>query len=107
MKLRRQLLSCWRADFFSPRGFLIRALLIAAAFAVVQLAGWRDHTSVLAGTVGPSSAGRETSAILGVAYLAAYMAFVIVTPVLLLAAAILTLLERLSHRKQTSSPGRF
>jgi hypothetical protein len=101
MNLRHQLLACWRADFFSPRGFLLRAFLIAAAFAVVHLAGWRDYTSVLAGTVGPASADMGTSIFLGAAYLFVYMAFVILTPVLLLAAAILSLWQRRPSRKQT------
>ncbi|MGD1083357.1 MAG: hypothetical protein ABSA47_01245 [Verrucomicrobiota bacterium] len=94
MNLWQQLLAVWRADFFSPRGFVLRAIFIAAAFAVAHLAGLRDYTSVLAGTVGPASAGLGISIFLGAAYLFLYMAFVILAPVLLLAAAILALCQR-------------
>jgi membrane protein implicated in regulation of membrane protease activity len=98
-KLWRQFRECWRADFFSPRGFLLRALLIAAVFLAVHLAGLRDYTSVLNGTVGPGSAGWKLSAFLGLAYLAIYMAFVILAPVLILAAAILALCQRRPNQK--------
>jgi hypothetical protein len=84
----------WRADIFSPRGFLLRAGVIGAAFLALHLAGLRDYASVLNGTVGPASTGWKTSAFLGVAYLVVYMALVILAPILILAAGILSLWHR-------------
>jgi hypothetical protein len=89
LKWKQRLVRFWRADLFSPQGFLVRALVISAVFVAVHLLGLRDYTSVLNGTVGPGSASWRTSAFLGVAYLAIYMAFVLLVPVLVLAAGIL------------------
>jgi hypothetical protein len=99
MKLTQRMAEYWRADFFSPRGFLVRAFVISAAFLAVHLAGLRNYTSVLNGTVGPGSAGWKTSAYFGVGYLVIYLAFVLLVPVLILAAGILAVWQRRLHLK--------
>jgi len=91
MKLRQLFIGLWRAEFFSPGGFVLRALAICVAYLIVHLAGLREYTSILNGTVGPGSASRELSTVLGVTYIATYLAFVILVPVLILAALILKL----------------
>src|SRR5579859_277795 len=83
--------SCWRAEFFSPRGFILRAIFIGVVFLMIHLAGLREYTSVLNGTVGPGSANRELSVVLGVVYVAAYLGVVLIVPILLLGAGILAL----------------
>jgi hypothetical protein len=98
VNLRQRMVQNWRSDFFSPRGFLARALVISAFFLAVHLAGLRDYTSVLNGTVGSASAGWKTSAFFGLAYLLAYLAFVLLVPVLILAAGILTVWHRRPHQ---------
>lgn len=90
--------SCWRAEFFSPRGFVLRAILIGIAFLIVHLAGLREYTSILNGTVGPGSANRELSVVLGVLYVAAYLGTVVLVPILLLGAGILQLWLRGGRR---------
>jgi hypothetical protein len=99
MNLWRQFVKYWRAEVFSPRGFLLRAAVIGAGFLAVHLAGLRDYTSVLNGTVGPGSANWRTSSILGVAYLIIYLAFVFVAPVLVLASGLLAVWQRRLNRK--------
>lgn len=74
--------------YFSPRGFLVRALLIAVAFAVVHVLGWREETRFLSGT--PASAS------LGAIYAFIYFGFVLIAPTLVLAAGIFAVLERLA-----------
>jgi hypothetical protein len=106
---RQLILRFWRAESFSPLGFLARALVIAAVFLAVHLAGLRDYTSVLNGTVGPAAASWKTSAFFGIAYLVMYMAFVLLVPVLILAAAILEICGRLQGKNKptlNSSPGK-
>jgi len=78
----------WRAELFSPKGFVQRAILICVAFAVVHLLGLREFTSVLNGTTGSVEMGRGESAMLGFIYILSYLAFVLLVPILLLAAAI-------------------
>jgi len=84
----------WRADVFSPRGFLLRAAIIGVVFLALHLAGLRDYTSVLNGTAGSAAAGWKISVVLGVSYLIFYLAFVLVVPMLILAAGILALWQR-------------
>jgi hypothetical protein len=91
---RRRIQWFWRAELFSPAGFLQRALVISTGFLLVHLAGLREYTSVLNGTTGPESAGWASSAFFGVTYIIIYLAFVILAPVLVLAAGILAVWQR-------------
>ncbi len=88
----------WRravgAKVFSPAGFLVRALLIAVAFAVCHFVGLREHTSFLSGTTASVSGGMDRSLLLGTLYIAVYLAFVLLCPILLIAAALLALWQR-------------
>jgi hypothetical protein len=89
-----RLMSLWRADFCSPKDFVRRALLIAVTFLAVHLAGLREFTSILTGTAGSTNLGWSACAFLGLAYIVAYLAFVLLAPSLLLAAGLLVLWER-------------
>jgi len=94
MNLWQRIIRFWRAGIFTPQGFVQRALVIGAGFLLVHLAGLYEYTSVLNGTIGPGSAGWGISAFLGIAYIIIYLAFVILAPVLILAAAILAVWQR-------------
>jgi hypothetical protein len=74
----------------TPAGLLKRAAIVAAAFLVCHLAGWRELTSVLSGT----PPGSTLAALGGVLYLVSYFAAVIVAPVLVIAAGLLRLALR-------------
>ena len=41
----QRLRGLWRAEFFSPKDFIWRAVLISALFLIVHLLGLRDYTS--------------------------------------------------------------
>jgi len=83
----------WNAGL-SPGGLLVRAALITMFFAACHFAGWREHTTFLSGT--PASGGGSviTSALLGVVYMAGYFGFVLLAPILVLAAGLLFAFER-------------
>jgi hypothetical protein len=83
-----------RAEFLSPRDLLHRALGISVLFLLAHLAGLREFTSVLNGTVGSVAAGWKVSGFLALIYILLYLAFVILVPVLVLAALILTVWQR-------------
>ena len=89
------------ALFVSPGGFLGWAALITLAFCICHVLGWRAHTTFLTGTPSEAGANLITSAVLGTAYMAAYFGFVLLTPVLLLAAAILLAWQRLMASGRT------
>jgi hypothetical protein len=92
----------WLRRIFSsgltPAGFLMRAALIAVFFAVCHLAGWREHTTFLSGTPASADSGANTSAVLGVVYMAGYFGFVLLTPIFALAAGILFAFDRWMER---------
>ena len=83
-----------RAEFLSPRDLLQRAGAISVLFLVAHLAGLREFTSVLNGTIGSVAVGWNLSAFLAVVYIVLYLAFVVLVPVLVLAAVILAVWRR-------------
>lgn len=82
-----------RADFMSPRDFVRHAVLFSVVFFILHLAGLREFTSVLSGTTGSVNLDWTTSVLLGTCYLLAYLAFVLLVPIFLLAAVLLALWE--------------
>ena len=70
------------AEFLSARDLLQRALGISGLFLLAQLAGLREFTSMLNGTVGSVAAGWKLSGFLALIYILLYLAFVILVPVL-------------------------
>ncbi len=91
-----------RAEFLSARDMLQRAGAISVMFLVVHLAGLREFTSVLNGTIGSVAAGWNLSAFLAVVYILLYLAFAILVPILVLAAAILTIWQQCIRKKENS-----
>jgi hypothetical protein len=87
-----------RAEFLSARDMVQRAAALSGLFLLVHLAGFREFTSILNGTIGSLDLGWNLSAFLAVFYIMLYLAFVIVVPVLVLAAVILMVWQRL-HQK--------
>jgi hypothetical protein len=75
-----------RADFLGPKDFLLRATAIAVLFLVAHLAGLREYTSFLSGTVPSPDMGWQQAAFGGLVYLILYFAFVLLVPMLVIAA---------------------
>jgi hypothetical protein len=90
-----------RAEFLSVKDMLQRAIALSGLFLAVHLAGFREYTGILNGTIGSLDLGWNLSAFLAVFYIVLYLAFVIVVPMLVLAAAILMVRQGL-HRKFSS-----
>ena len=105
IKLIRQRLAIFqRAEFLSARDMLQRACALSVMFLVAHLAGLREFTSVLNGTIGSVAAGWNLSAFLAAVYILLYLAFVILVPILVLAAMILTVGRRFLGKNQKPSP---
>ncbi len=85
-------------EFFSPKGFLLRAAGLAILFGICHAAGLREHTTFLSGTEAEAGGG-NASAVWGVTYIAAYLGFVLLVPLLVLAAGLLALWQKRSHPK--------
>jgi len=100
----KKLLEKWtlfqRAEFLSARDLLQRAIAISVLFQILHLAGLKEFTGVLNGTIGSLALGWTLSAFLAVIYIVLYLAFVILVPVLILAAVILTIWQRYIRKKE-------
>ena len=99
MRKLRELIS---VPLFSPPGLAARALLLAIFFGACELAGWREHTTFLSGTATSVQAGINSSVTFGLIYMLAYFGFVLGTPILFIAAGLLSLLRRFSPRVSRS-----
>lgn len=75
-----------RAEFLTPKDFLLRAAVIGVFFLVAHLAGLREYTSFLSGTVPSPDMGWQRAAFFGLVYLILYFTFVLLVPILLIAA---------------------
>jgi len=87
-----------RAEFLSAKDMVQRAVAISGLFLLVHLAGFREFTSILNGTIGSLDLGWNLSTFLAVIYILIYLAFVILVPVLVLAAVILMVWQRLDKK---------
>src|SRR5438093_5791615 len=93
-----QLAALWRAEFLSPKHLLRRALMITILYLAVHLTGLREFASILNGTMGSVELGWHMSAFLGLLYIFVYLAFVLLVPVLVLAAGMLSVWIGLCQR---------
>ena len=93
--MKTRLATLWHAEFFSAKDFLRHAIFIIAFYTVAQLAGLREFTSFLSGTMGSVNLGWEISGLFGIGYILVYLAFVVLVPILILAAGILALWRKL------------
>ncbi len=78
----------------SPGYFLEWAAFLTILYILVNLAGMRQFTSVLNGTIGSTTLSWQTASFLGAAYVFVYLAFILGAPILVLAALILKLWQR-------------
>ncbi len=78
------------ASLFSPAAFVLFAVLVSGAYLACDRLGWRVHTSVLSGT--PPNADLFSAASLwrGGVYVVLYFSHVLLSPILLLAALLLS-----------------
>lgn len=87
-----------RLELFSPGGFLLRALVLAVAYALCELAGLREYTTFLSGTAAGGRWG--TSVVWGMTYIFVYLGVVLLAPILVIAAALLHVWQRFARRRQ-------
>jgi hypothetical protein len=105
MKAKGKLKEWIHAEFLSPRWLLLRAALIAFGFGLCELAGLREHTTFLSGTVASMENAGHASVLGGVTYIVAYLGAVVLAPILLIAAALLALWNRWAPRRAQPSQG--
>jgi hypothetical protein len=77
----------------NPIGFLKTAATFTVLLSLFHLLGWREYTSFFSGTL-PAGGVGSLRMLLGFLYVLAYFAFVLGTPILVLGAAVFTLIVR-------------
>jgi hypothetical protein len=92
-----------RAEFLSARDLLQRAGAISVLFLVAHVAGLREFTSVLNGTVGSTAVNVKLGTFLAAVYILLYLASVILVPVLVLAALMLMVWQRCVRKEENFS----
>jgi len=92
-----------RAEFLSARDLLQRAGAISVLFLVAHVAGLREFTSVLNGTVGSTAVNVKLGTFLAAVYILLYLASVILVPVLVLAALMLMVWQRCVRKEENLS----
>ena len=100
----RVLVRLWKADPFSAEAFVARAGLLALLYGVSELLGLREYTTFLSGTSANLNVSWQTAAILGLIHLLLYVGFILLVPVFLIAAGLLTAYGRLSSQRQSLQP---
>lgn len=80
------------ASFFSPRGFLDRAIMLLLLFAICHFAGLREYTCVISGTSPTGDPADTFASLLGLAYFATYSLALLAAPIFAIAAILLKLI---------------
>jgi hypothetical protein len=83
----------------TPKGLLMRGIASCASLVIAHLAGWREYTSVLCGTMPDPSAAPWHAGYLGAAYAVCYLLATVIAPILILAAALLWMWKRWRRRE--------
>ena len=91
------------APVYSPRGLIVRGVILALFFGICEIAGLREHTTFISGTPTEAGSNVNASSILGVVYLAAYFGFVLMTPILVIAAVLLAMWQKWSSNRNCSA----
>src|SRR6266404_5269436 len=81
--------SSWKAKTFSPKAFVLRAMLLSLLFGLSRLLGLQEYTTFLSGTSANPDLGWQTAAILGCIHLLLYVGFILLVPISLLTAGLL------------------
>lgn len=87
--MKEKALRLLKAPAFSPAGLLVRGLVIALLFFLAHVAGLRDYATVLSGALPSETVSPVVALPLGMGYVLLYFAFVILAPILVIAAALL------------------
>ena len=89
------LLKSWlKAPMFSPAGFVVRAGALALLYLALTLVGFRDYMSVLSLTF-PEGSNPRWAQFACMSYLISYFLWLLGVPILLIAAALMAVVNRL------------
>lgn len=98
----------WQGETFSPEAFVVRSVILSLLYAVSRILGLQTYTTFLSGTSANVNLSFQTAAALGLIHLVLYVAFILLVPILLIAAALLAAWNRWNPpvASMDSRPGR-
>lgn len=90
----RARLKAWlKAPAFTPAGFLVRAAVLSGVYGLLSILGLREYTCVLSLTF-PGGTPRGLSLFFCLVYLLSYFSFILMVPILGIAAGLLAMALR-------------
>ena len=92
------------AVFFSPKDFVRHAVLIVVLFAIAHMCGLREYTAIISGTMASPTLGAETCTLLAIIYMVFYFGAVVLAPILMIAAALLYIWEKVRDSSRRRLP---
>ena len=92
-RTKKLLLAVVPCRLVSPSGFVWAAVALCLFYAVCHALGWREYTAFLSGSA-PTGEQAASGFVLGIVYFVAYVGFVLVAPILVVASGLFTLLLR-------------
>ena len=92
------------AVFFSPMDFVRHAVLIVALFVIAHLCGLREFTAMISGTMASATLGPEICTLLAIVYMLFYFGAVVLAPILMIAAALLYIWEKVRDSSRRRLP---
>ena len=84
----------WKAQTFSPTAFVARAVIITVLFCASELLGLREYTTFLSGTSANVNLNWSLASALGLIHLLLYVGFILLAPVMLIAAGLIAAWNR-------------
>jgi len=93
-----------RWSLFAPSGLVARAVFVVLVFVILHTIGWRAYTTALSGTSPTGQQIGYSDMLKMVAYVLSYLFATVLAPILLIAAAVLSLLTRRFHPGEPSTP---
>jgi hypothetical protein len=92
-----------RAETFSPRAFVLRAVILSVLYLASRLLGFQEYTTFLSGTSPSVTLSFQTAATLGLIHLLLHVAFILLVPISLITAALLAAWNRWQPKRETQT----
>jgi len=89
-----------RYSLFTPSGLIARATVVSFAFIILHAVGFRTYTTILSGTSPTGEPFGYIDSLKAVAYIISYLFATVGAPILVIAALVLAILQRMLIRSE-------
>ena len=99
----RFLCQVWKAEFFCPGWFVLRALIVTMLYYISELFGLREYTTFLSGTTANVGVSPQMASFLGLIHLLLYVGFILLVPIFLITAGFIIAWRAVQRAKRRAS----